>query len=66
MDPIDMTAFSRVEAMDTVLQVLHRTTGMRIALVAHVTDESWTACVVSDKADFGLKPGDTLPLHTTY
>ncbi len=56
----------RLEAVQTALRVLRRSTGMRIALVARVTDTSWTASAVLDEADFGLKPGDELPLHTTY
>jgi len=62
----DLTTFSRLEAVQTILWVLRRTTGLRIALVARVTDDSWTACAVLDEADFGLKPGDQLELHTTY
>ena len=62
----DLTTFSRLEAVQTILRLLRRTTGLRIALVARVTDDSWTACAVLDEADFGLKPGDQLELHTTY
>jgi hypothetical protein len=49
-----------------VLRLLSRATGLRIALVARVTSESWTACAVLDEAGFGLRPGDHLELHTTY
>jgi hypothetical protein len=59
-------AFSRLEAVDMVLRLLSRATGLRIALVARVTSESWTACAVLDEAGFGLRPGDHLELHTTY
>lgn len=59
-------AFDRLEAVQTVLRVLRRTTGLRISLVARVTDTTWTACAVLDEAAFGLRPGDSLPLHTTY
>jgi hypothetical protein len=62
----DLAAIGRLEAVQTTLSVLRRTTGMRIALVARVTDSSWTACAVLDDAGFGLNPGDELPLHTTY
>ena len=62
----DVAAFDRLEAIQTILHVLQRTTGLRIALVARVTDDSWTACAVLDQAGFGLKPGDQLELHTTY
>jgi hypothetical protein len=62
----DAAAINRLEAVQTALRVLRRATGLRIALVARVTDETWTACAVLDEADFGIKPGDDLPLHTTY
>lgn len=64
--PADVLTFNRLEAVQTILRVLSRTTGLRIALVARVTSDSWTACAVLDEAEFGLKPGDELPLHTTY
>ncbi|MBA3468077.1 MAG: hypothetical protein H0T53_00400 [Herpetosiphonaceae bacterium] len=63
---VTMTALSRLPMMETILRLLQRTTGLRIALVAHVTDTSWTACAVVDDADFGLKPGDQLELQNTY
>ncbi len=63
-DPAD--AIGRLDSMETVLRVLRRVTGLRIALVARVTDSSWTACAVLDEADFGLKPGDQLELSNTY
>jgi hypothetical protein len=62
----EIAAISRLDAVQTALRVLQRTTGMRISLVARVTDEAWTACAVLDEAGFGLKPGDQLELHTTY
>ncbi len=62
----DVTAFNRLEAVQMILRVLRRTTGMRIALVARVDADSWTACAVLDEANFGLKPGDQLELQNTY
>lgn len=63
---LDVTTFSRLEPVQTILRVLRRSTGLRIALVARVTEESWTACAVLDEANFGLKPGDQLELRNTY
>lgn len=60
------SVFNRIEAIQTILQILAQSTGLRIALVARVTDSSWTACAVLDNAGFGLKPGDQLPLESTY
>lgn len=62
----DVAIVSRLDAVQTALRVLRRTTGLRIALVARVTDTSWTACAVLDEANFGLQPGDELELHDTY
>lgn len=62
----EVATLSRLEIVQNILKVLSRTTGMRISLVARVTDDSWTACAVLDEAEFGLKPGDELELQTTY
>ena len=62
----EITVLNRLEAVQTILRVLSRATGMRIALVARVTEGSWTAVAVLDEAGFGLRPGDALPLQTTY
>ena len=62
----ELAAIDRLEVVNTALQVLRQTTGLRIALVARVTSASWTACAVLDDANFGLKPGDELELSTTY
>ena len=62
----DVRAISRLDAVQLILRVLSRSTGLGMALVARVTNESWTACAVLDEIGFGLKPGDQLDLHTTY
>ncbi len=62
----DVEAISRLDAVQTILRVLRQSTGMRVALVSRITENSWTACAVLDEAGFGLKPGDELELATTY
>lgn len=62
----DVQAIQSIEGIDTILEILKEVTGRRIALVARLDRESWTACAVLDDAGFGLKPGDTLDLATTY
>ncbi len=62
----DGEMINRLEAVHTILRVLLQSTGLRIALVARVTGQSWTACAVLDEAGFGLKTGDELDLATTY
>ena len=62
----DIEAISRIDAIQTILGVLRQSTGMRVALVSRITENSWTACAVLDEAGFGLKAGDELDLATTY
>jgi len=58
-------AIGRINAVPTLLAVLCEITGMRLAVVAHVTDTTWTACAVQDHIDFGLKRGGQLERDTT-
>src|ERR1700683_3504686 len=55
----------RIAAVPTILDVVCRTTGMRFAAVARVTEDRWIACSVLDEIDFGLKPGGELTAETT-
>lgn len=61
----DVAAIGRIEAVARILEVVCRTTGMGFAAVARVTEDSWTACAVRDEIDFGMVPGDNLPIRTT-
>ena len=62
----DVAAIDRLEAVKTALKVLRRTTRLRTALVARVTEHSWTACAVLDEGGFGFRPGDELEVSTTF
>lgn len=62
----DIEAIESLESVDKILEILKKVTGLRIALIARVTESSWTACSVVDDAGFGLKRGDQLELATTY
>ena len=62
----DVEAINRLDAVKTVLKVLSQATGMRTALVARVTEDSWTACAVLDEAGYGLSAGTQLELSTTF
>jgi K+-sensing histidine kinase KdpD len=62
---VDIDAVNRIPAVETILDVICRTTGMGFAAVARVTDNQWIACSVKDNINFGLKPGDQLSLETT-
>jgi signal transduction histidine kinase len=61
----DVESVGRIAAVPTILEVVCRTTGMRFAAVARVTEDRWIACGVLDDLDFGLKPGGELKVETT-
>jgi signal transduction histidine kinase len=61
----DIEAISRIPVINSILEVVCRSTGMGFAAVARVTDTKWVACAVRDEIDFGLKPGGELVLETT-
>jgi signal transduction histidine kinase len=58
-----VAAIACIDAVPTLLKVLCEITGMRVAVVARVTDKTWTACAVKDEAHFGLKPGMEFPVN---
>ena len=62
----DLATFSRIESIETILNLLCKTTGLRLAVVARVTSETWTACAILDNLNFGLKTGQNLELADTY
>lgn len=61
----DVAAIGRIAAVPTILEAVLRTTGMRFAAVARVTETHWTACAVQDLINFGLKAGGELVLEST-
>jgi sigma-B regulation protein RsbU (phosphoserine phosphatase) len=61
----DISTISRISAVPAILQIISETTGLRFAAVARVTHDSWTACAVLDKIDFGLQVGGELEITTT-
>jgi signal transduction histidine kinase len=61
----DIKAIANIGAVPTILQVVQQVTGLGFAVVARVTSDSWTACAVLDSIDFGMKPGDQLPIEKT-
>jgi GAF domain-containing protein len=63
--PADVERVSRIPSVPTILEVVSRTTGMRFAAVARVTEDRWVACSVLDTIDFGLTPGGELKVETT-
>ena len=61
----DIAAVASIKAVPTILDILCRTTGMRFAAVARVTEDRWVACSVRDDIAFGLQPGGELNVKTT-
>ena len=61
-----VAAIARIDAVPTLLKVLCEMTGMRIAVVARVTETIWTACAIREDVPFGLKPGMELPATTAF
>ena len=61
----DLDAIASIPAVQSILEVVCRTTGMGFAAVARVTDQRWVCCAVKDDIAFGLKPGGELKLETT-
>ena len=61
----DVEAVNHIPAVEKILEVICRTTGMGFAAIARVTKQRWIACAVRDEIQFGLKPGGELKLKTT-
>lgn len=61
----DIATIARIGAIPSILQMACTATSMRFAVVARVTQDTWTACAVRDEIDFGLEAGGELPLKTT-
>jgi signal transduction histidine kinase len=61
----DLATIGGIEAVPSILQVIHHITGMGFAAVARVTEERWIACAVLDTIEFGLAPGGELKVETT-
>src|ERR1700678_2679144 len=61
----DIAAVQNIPAIPTILDIVCRTTGMRFAAVARVTEERWIACSVKDEIGFGLEPCGELQIEST-
>jgi sigma-B regulation protein RsbU (phosphoserine phosphatase) len=61
----DIESIARISAVPTILRVISEMTGLRLALVARVTANTWTACAVHDELNFGLGVGGQLDVATT-
>jgi GAF domain-containing protein len=53
------------DRLRAMLRKICDTTGMGFSAIAHVTEQRWIACLVEDRVDFGLDPGDELRIRET-
>lgn len=63
--PSEVAAVARLDAVQSILEVCLRVTGMGYGVIAHVTEDRWLACAVLDEIDFGLGVGGELPIKST-
>lgn len=61
----DVAAIGRIEAVPLILEIACRSSGMRFAAIARVTEDRWIACSLRDEIAFGLTTGGELPIETT-
>jgi signal transduction histidine kinase len=59
-----VAAIGRMDAVPTLFEVLCELTGMRLAMVVHVSAEVQTVCAVLDRLQLGISPGGPLALKT--
>jgi len=61
----DLDAIADIAVIPTILEVVCRTTGMRFAAVARVTDDRWVCLASKDDIAFGLATGGELVVGST-
>lgn len=61
----DIDAIADIAVIPTILEVVCRTTGLRFAAVARVTDDRWVCLASKDDIQFGLATGGELVVGTT-
>ena len=60
-----LSTIDQIAAVEGILEVCLKVTGMGYGVVAQVTEDRWLACSVLDKVEFGLPVGGELPIQTT-
>lgn len=58
-------AVAQISAVPTILRVITEMTGLRLSMIAHVTENEWTCCAVNDQLGFGRTVGCQLDVATT-
>lgn len=62
----DVSAINQISIVPQLLEVICRTTNLRFAAIARVTNEKWIACATMDNVPLGLKAGDELEIQNTF
>lgn len=61
----EAVALADDERLRAMLRRICDATNMSFAAVARVTEHRWVACLVEDRIEFGLDPGDELKIRET-
>lgn len=61
----DLDAIADIAVIPTILEVVCRTTGLRFAAIARVTDDRWVCLASKDDVQFGLASGGELVVGST-
>lgn len=62
----EVDAINQIKVVPDLLDLICKTTGMGFAAISRVTESNWVACSTRDQINFGLLPGDELPIKTTF
>lgn len=65
LEAADLGRVQNIAQVSHILDACCRLTGMGFCAIARVTDDTWLTCAALDKVQFGLRPGDELPLNST-
>jgi len=61
----DIEVIQRMSAIPKILDSVAEMTGLRFVCVARVTENSWNACAILDRLEFGLPIGGSLDVSST-
>lgn len=61
----DIENINQIDGVSNLLDVVCKVTGMGFAAIARVTPDRWITCITNDDLNFGLRPGDELPVKST-
>ncbi len=62
--PEAVAAIGRIDAVPILLEALCEVSGLRLAMVAHVSGKVWTVCALRDQLQLGIPLGVPLVLRT--